>query len=142
MGKGEKMNRKALTEVSREIQDLADICRSNNMIDPELYKVHEVKRGLRDLNGSGVVAGLTRISDIVSFCMENGEKVPCEGVLRYRGIDIREICNGFLSANRLGFEEVTYLLLFGKLPTEKELEEFKQLLILPERCRPILSVTL
>jgi len=75
-----------------------------------------------------VVAGLTRISDITSFRMENGEKVPCEGVLRYRGIDIREICNGFLSENRFGYEEVTYLLLFGKLPTEKELDEFKKLL--------------
>ena len=119
---------KALTEVSQEILELADLCRSNSGIDSELYKVHDVKRGLRDLNGNGVVAGLTRISDIVSFRMENGEKIPCEGVLRYRGIDIREICNGFLSEGRFGFEEVAYLLLFGQLPTEKELTEFKQLL--------------
>ena len=119
---------KALTEVSQEILDLAELCRSNSGIDPELYKVHDVKRGLRDLNGNGVVAGLTRISDITSFRMENGEKVPCEGVLRYRGIDIREICNGFLSEGRFGFEEVTYLLLFGKLPTEGELSDFKKLL--------------
>jgi len=97
---------KALTEVSQEILELADLCRSNSGIDPELYKIHDVKRGLRDLNGNGVVAGLTRISDIVSFRMENGEKVPCEGVLRYRGINIREICNGFLSEGRFGFEEV------------------------------------
>ena len=95
--KGEKMTKKALTEVSPEILHLAEVCKSNNGIDPELYKVHEVKRGLRDLNGNGVVAGLTRISDIVSFRMEGDTKVPCEGVLRYRGIDIREICNGFLS---------------------------------------------
>ena len=119
---------KALTEVSQEIMELAELCRSNSGIDPELYKVHDVKRGLRDLNGNGVVAGLTRISDIVSFRMENGEKIPCEGVLRYRGINIREICNGFLSEGRFGFEEVTYLLLFGQLPTEKELTEFKHLL--------------
>ena len=119
---------KGLTEVSQEIMDLAELCRSNSGMDPELYKIHDVKRGLRDLNGNGVVAGLTRISDIVSFRMENGEKVPCEGVLRYRGINIREICNGFLSEGRFGFEEVTYLLLFGKLPTETELAEFKQLL--------------
>ncbi|MBQ9768019.1 MAG: citrate/2-methylcitrate synthase [Lachnospiraceae bacterium] len=119
---------KALTEVSKEILELAELCRSNSGIDPELYKVHDVKRGLRDLNGTGVVAGLTRISDITSFRMENGEKVPCEGVLRYRGIDIREICNGFLSEGRFGFEEVTYLLLFGKLPTEGELSDFKKLL--------------
>lgn len=126
--KGERTMRKALTEVSQEIMELADLCRGNSGIDPELYKVHDVKRGLRDLNGNGVVAGLTRISDIVSFRMENGEKIPCEGVLRYRGIDIREICNGFLSEGRFGFEEVTYLLLFGKLPTETELVDFKKLL--------------
>ncbi len=126
--KGEKIMRKALTEVSPEIMELAKLCRGNSGIEPELYKVHDVKRGLRDLNGNGVVAGLTRISDITSFRMENGEKVPCEGVLRYRGIDIRELCNGFVSAGRFGFEEVTYLLLFGKLPTETELADFKKLL--------------
>ena len=126
--KGEKTMRKALTEVSPEITELAELCRSNSGIDPELYKVHDVKRGLRDLNGNGVVAGLTKISDITSFRMENGEKVPCDGVLRYRGIDIRELCNGFISEGRFGFEEVTYLLLFGKLPTEEELADFKKLL--------------
>ena len=126
--KGSMAMRKALTEISPEIQELAELCRSNSGIDPELYKVHDVKRGLRDLNGNGVVAGLTKISDITAYRMEGDTKVPCDGVLRYRGLNIRDLCSGFINEDRFGFEEITYLLLFGKLPTEAELEDFKKLL--------------
>lgn len=120
--------RKGITEMTDEILQLADLCHLNSRIDPQLYVEHDVKRGLRDINGNGVVAGLTRISDIKAFDIVNGEKVPCDGVLRYRGIDIRELCNGFKKDNRFGFEETAYLLLFGRLPVAAELEAFRELL--------------
>lgn len=120
--------RKGITEMTDEILQLADLCHLNSRIDSQLYVEHDVKRGLRDINGNGVVAGLTRISDIKAFDVVNGEKVPCDGVLRYRGIDIRELCNGFKKDNRFGFEETAYLLLFGRLPVAAELEAFRELL--------------
>lgn len=126
--KGDGTMRKALTEISPEIQELAELCCGNSGIDLELYKIHDVKRGLRDLNGNGVVAGLTKISDITAYRMEGDTKVPCDGVLRYRGLDIRDLCSGFINEERFGFEEITYLLLFGKLPAETELDDFKKLL--------------
>jgi len=104
---------------------LAALCAEKNRIDPELYTLNNVQRGLRDKDGNGVKAGLTKISTITSFEMIGGEKTPCDGVLRYRGIDVKDLCNGFLQSDRLGFEEVAYLLLFGDLPTAPELEEFK-----------------
>ena len=93
-----------------------------------LYGKYEVKRGLRDVNGSGVLAGLTEISEIVSFKNIDGEKVPCEGELYYRGINVQELTKGFLSEKRMGFEETTYLLLFGSLPTESQLKHFQTIL--------------
>ncbi len=111
-----------------QINSLSELCVQNSTISQELYDVHHVNRGLRDLNGNGVVTGLTEISTITSFEMVNGEKVPCKGVLRYRGIDINHIVNGFLSENRFGFEETVYLLLFGKLPTKEQHSEFFKLL--------------
>ncbi len=94
----------------------------------ELYGKYDVKRGLRDLNGQGVLAGLTKISNVEAYRMENGKKIPCEGRLFYRGINVKDLTQGFLKDGRLGFEEVTYLLVFGCLPDEKELDDFKQLL--------------
>ncbi len=93
-------------------------------VDLSLYDKHNVKRGLRDKNGNGVVAGLTHISEINAFKMIDGEKTPCNGELFYRGIDVKTLIQGFKKDNRFGFEETAYLLLFGVLPTEKELEEF------------------
>ena len=119
---------KNVIEKVKGIEELAQKCKQENVIDPSLYGVYDVKRGLRDINGMGVVAGLTKISEIKSHEMINGEKVPCDGVLRYRGIDVKELCRGFEEGKRFGFEETTYLLLFGKLPTKEELEEFQQLL--------------
>ncbi len=115
-------------ENTPKIQELAHKCEENNAIDKELYTKYEVKRGLRDLNGKGVLAGLTNISDVVAKKIVNGEEVPCEGNLYYRGYNIKDIVNGFLEAHHPGFEETAYLLLFGELPKENELKEFQQLL--------------
>lgn len=110
--------------VSDKIYELSDICLKNSSIDPNLYGVYEVKRGLRDLDGKGVVTGLTEISTITSSKNIDGKSVPCDGELYYRGINIRDIVNGFEADNRFGFEEIVYLLLFGELPPADELEKF------------------
>ncbi len=109
------------------LNQLADKCRVNDRIDLELFDAHGVLRGLRDKNGNGVVAGLTNISRIESFKMENGQKVPCDGRLWYRGYDCIELVNGF-KGKRFGFEEIAYLLLLGELPTEEKLTEFREVL--------------
>ena len=114
------------SEITPEIARLAGYCKKP--IDPNLYTEYNVKRGLRDVNGQGVLAGLTAISTITSSRIEDGVKVPCRGVLRYRGIDITELTRGFISDNRFGFEETVYLLLFGFLPDAKELENFRDIL--------------
>ena len=97
-------------------------------VEKNLFNNLDVKRGLRNSDGSGVLAGLTRVSSVIGY--KKGDKgiIPVEGVLRYRGIDINDIVNALVNENRDGFEEVSYLLLFGKLPTTNELESFKQLL--------------
>lgn len=119
----------SLFEVTPKIQQLADLCEKNNSIERELYTKYDVKRGLRDLNGKGVLAGLTNISDVCAKKIVDGKEVPCVGNLYYRGYNIKDLVNGFLSADHFGFEEITYLLLFGELPNTKELEEFKETLI-------------
>ncbi|MDP4119354.1 MAG: citrate/2-methylcitrate synthase, partial [Bacillota bacterium] len=115
--------------ITPEIYVLADKCMKNSNIDPNLYNVHNVKRGLRDLDGKGVVTGLTEISTINAYKTIEGQSIPCEGELYYRGINIYDIVNGFVKDNRFGFEEAVYLLLFGKLPDEKELTDFNELLV-------------
>lgn len=125
MGNNEAVN---FSEITNEILGLSELCSRNGSINSELYKTYDVKRGLRDLNGNGVLAGLTEISDIVSFKKEDGKQIPCEGKLYYRGIDIEKIVEGFLSEKRFGFEESTYLLLFGELPDQKQLNDFSALL--------------
>ncbi len=116
------------SNVTPQIVELAEICKNNCTIAPELYGKYDVKRGLRDLNGKGVLAGLTEISEIVSYKEKDGESVPCEGELYYRGHSVYDLVNGFTSDKRFGFEETTYLLLFGKLPTADELNKFSNLL--------------
>lgn len=99
------------------------------MINSEMYLEHKVFRGLRDLNGNGVLTGLTEVSEIQSSQVgEDGAKHPCRGKLFYRGIDVEELVSGFIRDNRFGFEETTYLLLFGDLPDREELENFTRLL--------------
>ena len=111
-----------------KLEKLVDICMENNRIDPELYDKYDVKRGLRDLDGKGVLAGLTKISDITSTKNIDGIEIPASGVLKYRGINIEVLTKGFIEGKRFGFEETTYLLLFGKLPNKQELEEFKKII--------------
>ena len=99
-------------ENTPKIQELALKCEENNAIDRDLYTQYEVKRGLRDLNGKGVLAGLTNISDVCAKKVVNGEEVPCAGNLYYRGYNIKDIVKGFLEAKHPGFEEPAYLLLY------------------------------
>ena len=118
-----------LQEVMPKIKKLSELARESTIIDNTFYSKYEVKRGLRDEHGNGVLAGLTDISDIIGRTTEpDGSRLPCKGILRYRGIDIKDIAGGFVRANRFGFEETAYLLLFGTLPSEKELKEFKEIL--------------
>lgn len=115
-------------KVTPEIEALTKVCEENSKMDVSLYGKYDVKRGLRDINGKGVLAGLTQVSNIVSSKTIDGKSVPCDGELYYRGINIRDLTNGFLKENRFGFEETTYLLLFGVLPTEEQLKDFCKIL--------------
>ena len=114
--------------ITTEIKDLAELSVKSYGILPEYYDKHNVKRGLRDVSGKGVVAGLTEISTITASKLVDGVDTPCEGKLSYRGIDIKELVNGFYGEGRFGFEETTYLLLFGNLPTKQQLDAFKRTL--------------
>ena len=105
----------------------AEICLNNGKINSELYDEFGVKRGLRDKSGKGVLAGLTTISDIVAFEETPEGRIPCDGRLSYRGINVIDLIQG-RENNHFGFEEATYLLLFGKLPTKEELKEFTEVL--------------
>lgn len=109
------------------LTEYAALCREADKIEVQLFDEHGVQRGLRDKNGNGVVAGLTNISRIESFKMENGQKIPCDGKLWYRGYDCIELVNGFRN-KRFGFEEIAYLLMFGELPTEAKLKDFKNII--------------
>ena len=115
-------------EITPEILELTDLCKAHSTIDTSLYAKYDVKRGLRDINGKGVLTGLTEISDIISSKVVDGKTVPCEGKLCYRGIDVEELVAGFLRENRFGFGETIYLLLFGELPNVQQLDEFKQIM--------------
>lgn len=120
---------RALFEITPEIEHFSELCVKNNAIDRGLYTKYEVKKGLRDLNGKGVLAGLTNISDVCAKKIVNGEEVPCAGNLYYRGYNIKDLVKGFLKEKHFGFEEITYLLLFGELPTERELALFHDTLV-------------
>ena len=116
------------TETTTELHRLAELCKTNSVINQDLYDKYNVKRGLRDVDGSGVLTGLTEISDVIGFTREDGVIKPCEGKLYYRGYDIEDIVKGFITDNRFGFEEITYLLLFGRLPNKQELMQFSSML--------------
>ena len=115
-------------EIDSIFDRLGNIIDKNDRIDPELYKKYNVKRGLRDADGTGVLAGLTEIGDVRSYIFDEEEKVPTEGRLFYRGIEINDLVNGFLKEKRFGFEECCFLLLFGELPDKQQLQEFTELL--------------
>ena len=122
------MDHNVYSDVTPEIIRLAQLSEQADIIDSELFTKYDVKRGLRDLNGKGVLAGLTSISDVRATEIVDGVPVPAAGRLYYRGYDVKELVNGFTKENRFGFEEVTYLLLFDKLPDVKELAGFRELL--------------
>jgi citrate synthase len=115
-------------EVVQLVEKYSNLVLEKGIIDNELYSKYEVKRGLRDVSGKGVLVGLTEISEIISYIIEDGDYVPCEGKLFYRGINIEKIVQGFLDEKRFGFEETVFLLLFGYLPSKKEFDEFSGLL--------------
>ena len=116
------------SSVTPEIQKLSEKSIDGYKINPELYMQYDVKRGLRDLDGNGVVAGLTNISTIKVLDMGDGMPNHGDGKLYYRGIDVEDIVSGFIKEKRFGFEETIYLLLFGYMPSEHELTEFKKIL--------------
>ena len=110
------------------LTSLCDEFKKNNRIEPEKFEKYEVKRGLRNADGSGVMAGLTRICNVHGYVMNEGEKAPVEGRLIYRGIDINDLVGGCVSENRFGFEETAWLLLFGSLPSPQQLAKFTEIL--------------
>ncbi len=123
------MPEKNYTTASDEILELTEICQKNSSIDPELYAKYEVKRGLRDINGKGVLAGLTEVGDVRAYIIQDGEMIPCEGKLFYRGIDVEQIVDNVLAEKRHGFEETIYLLMFGELPNKEQLDNFNRILV-------------
>ena len=117
------------SEITPYIEKLAHLSNANNHIRPEMYAEHHVNRGLRDMNGNGVVTGLTEISTInAKKTLANGEVVPCHGQLFYRGINVYDLVTGFIEDDRFGFEETAYLLLFSALPDRGALTEFQKTL--------------
>ena len=113
--------------VDERLEKLVEYSMRSGQIDGKLYEEYDVKRGLRDSSGKGVLTGLTEISDVVSFGYVEGEKVPIDGELYFQGVNVRDLVKGFAN-RRFAFEESTYLLLFGKLPTEEQLKEFIEIL--------------
>ena len=118
----------SFSDITPEIIRLAEMSEQAGIIDTELFIKYDVKRGLRDLNGKGVLAGLTNISDVRASKIVDGVQVPTHGKLFYRGYNVKDLVEGFAAEERFGFEEVAYLLLFNKLPDRSELEEFSRLL--------------
>ena len=116
------------SEIKPEVRMFADMCVKNSTIDPELYVKYDVKRGLRDLNGKGVLTGLTNISEIISSKTVDGKSVPCEGELYYRGYSVEDLVRRQTQGDHFGFERVAYLLLFGDLPDDEHFRTFCELL--------------
>ncbi|MEE0132225.1 MAG: citrate/2-methylcitrate synthase [Treponema sp.] len=115
-------------ELEQKINQYSEAARASSIVDSSLYTKYEVKRGLRDISGKGVLAGLTEISEVMAYRIEEGDLIPCEGRLFYRGYDIRDLVNGFLKDKRFGFEEICFLLIMGHLPSPAEYAEFREVL--------------
>jgi len=115
-------------DTKKQLIELAKTIAKNNVIPQELYEKNNVKRGLRNANGTGVLVGITHVGSVVGYEKNGDVKIPVEGQLYYRGISIFDLVNGFQKDHRLGFEETTYLLLFGHLPNPKQLADFNELL--------------
>ncbi|MCI8762134.1 MAG: citrate synthase, partial [Oscillospiraceae bacterium] len=110
------------------IQGICGEFQRYTQISPKYYEKYDVKRGLRNHDGTGVMAGVTLIGNVKGYVVEDGEKVPAPGRLYYRGINVEELIDGFTAAGRFGFEETAYLLMFGGLPTREELARFQEIL--------------
>ena len=121
------MDLKERTSLAQYTEIYGKVCENMDTVPESYYEKYGVKKGLRDINGNGVLSGLTHISKIIAFEYIDGVKTPCDGQLWYRGYNIYDLVHGF-SGKCLGYEEITYLLLFGKLPNKKEIKEFKQVL--------------
>lgn len=117
-----------IVKYSHKISELAKTASENNNIEAEMYEKYDVKRGLRDRNGKGVLCGLTEISEVTSWETIDGVRTPVPGILCYRGYNVKDLVKNCIEENRFGFEETVYLLLFGKLPDKKELSEFFEML--------------
>lgn len=127
MSDHEMINLDEMGSLKSSMESLQETLLNNHRIDPNLYIEYDVKRGLRDSAGKGVLTGLTEISDVNAYDLVNGRKIPAEGSLYYQGYNIYDLVNG-LEGHKFGFEETIYLLLFGQLPSEKELEMFKEVM--------------
>lgn len=114
-------------ELNEKFDNLVDYCMVSGAINLDLYNEYDVKRGLRDSNGKGVLTGLTEISDVRGHRVEKGRKVPCDGELYYQGYNVMDLVDSF-EKRRFAFEETTYLLLFGELPTQRQLKDFEEVL--------------
>lgn len=127
--KEELKNTMKATMAQEFLDNSAQKLKKNDEINADLYIKNNVKRGLRNSNGTGVVVGLTKIGDVRGYDVDDsGKKIPIEGKLYYRGYDIEDIVNNCIKEDRFGFEEVTFLLIFGNLPSKSELETFKKML--------------
>ena len=122
------MKQTEFSKITPEIKELSLLTQKASEIDPSLYTDYDVKRGLRDVNGKGVLVGVTNISEINSMREIDGRRVPIDGELYYRGINVQEIVRKQAMDSHFGFEEVVYLLLFGELPTRKQISEFNEIL--------------
>ncbi len=117
-----------MTGIKKYVTKQAEKCIINDQIDKNLFSEYNVKKGLRDESGNGVLAGLTNIANVTAKKIVNGEAVPCDGELTYRGYDIKDLVNGGIGSGFI-FEEGAYLLLFGELPTKDELMDFHEVLV-------------
>ena len=124
--------------VEREFESLLNSSRDAYTIPRSAFDGYRVKRGLREVDGTGVMAGVTRVGSAHGYVVSEGEKHAVEGVLEYRGYDLRDLISNFAAEDRFGFEETTFLLFFGHLPTKEELAEFNDLLAAFRRLPPAL----
>ncbi|MDR0307908.1 MAG: citrate/2-methylcitrate synthase [Chitinispirillales bacterium] len=129
------LQKRVESEFERQyLSELTDIAIKNSAIEPSLYSRYNVKRGLRNADGTGVLVGLTNLGDVHGYVLDEGEKTPVEGHLRYRGIDVEDIVKGFLKEKRFGYNETAYLLLFGNLPNAEQITHFRGML---DVCREL-----
>ena len=127
--------------IQGEMNELLENARSAYKIPKEAFDNHRVKRGLREFDGTGVTAGVTKIGNAHGYVVNEGEKEAAEGVLRYRGYDVNDLITHFTAEGRYGFEECIFLLFFGHLPTEAELAEFNDVISAYAVCRLALPRT-